>query len=223
MTEKITKEYLASLMQVRRPLILDIGCYDARDSIELSKLLPGAIFHCFEPDPRSIAMAMNAGAGDNFFLHDVALCAVDAAIDFHQSDSETHRNRPGQTSWPASGSIRKPKEHLTLFPEVEFKKVIKVKGVRLDTWYRQYLWPLIIDLAWVDVNGAEEDLLLGGVSTFRNNVRYLHIEFAEKELYEGQINREKLLGMLPDFEVMGEYDFHGNFGNLLLNNKILQS
>ena len=73
----------------------------------------------------------------------------------------------------------------------------------------------------MDINGAEEDFILGASAVLKYRVRFLYIEFSDKELYEGQITKEKILNLLPDFSLMNIYNFKGNFGNLLLKNRNL--
>ncbi len=222
MKEEIKKEYVASLIQSRMPVILDIGCYDCKDSIELSRLLSGeAKFYCFDPDPRSAQKALegvfNAQSG-NFDIIPIALSDTDGTKTLFMSDSDTRRHRPAQTEWSASSSLLRPKDHLDLFPDVEFKQTLEVTTKRLDTWYKERIYPRIIDLIWADVNGGEYDLIKGGYKTLDQRTRYLYIEVGERELYDGQINKEFLLLLLPGFEVIGQYGFQGNFGNLLLKN-----
>jgi hypothetical protein len=45
-----------------------------------------------------------------------------------------------------------------------------------------------IDFIWADVQGAEEDLILGGLDTLRKRTKYLFTEYNNSEMYEGQIN-----------------------------------
>ena len=221
--EKISKEYLASLINVaRRPIVLDVGCYDCRDSAELAKLLvPNSCFYCFDADPRSYDLALRTvekTQPGRWHVYNYALTDHEGVEQLYKSASDTRRH-PGVEEWSASSSILPPKEHLNLFPDVSFQEPQPVECYRLDYWYTQKLKPFFIDLAWVDVNGSEEKFLRGGEWTLANKTRYLYIEFAEKELYSGQIDKQTLLEMLPSFEVMGVYDFQGNFGNVLLKNK----
>lgn len=203
--------------------ILDIGTYDGKDAKGIIDLLPSAEAHCFEADPRSQQLFRSIHGQDNekIQLYTVAIGNEDAIVTFHQSDSETRRHEHNPKSWSASSSLKQPKTHLELFPEVEFKKEIQVKCYKLDTWYKNNLFPYVIDFIWADVNGAEEDVILGGLNTLNKHTRFLYIEFSNKELYKDSINKEKLLSLLPDFKVLGTYNYQGNFGNVLLKNKNL--
>jgi FkbM family methyltransferase len=222
MTEKITKEYIASLIQSRRPVVLDIGCYDCKDSLELAALLPDeARFYCFEPDPRSQEFAVrNINNSKKFLLNNLAITDYDGGAHLNISYSDTRRHE-GNNDWSASSSLQSPAEHLTVFPDVEFAGRLNVPCCKLDTWYYTTLNPKVIDFCWIDTNGAEAKVLRGGLRTLNEKVRFLYIEFEEKQLFEGAPNKADIRDLLPGWEEMGVYDFHGNFGNVLLKNTLI--
>lgn len=218
----MNKQEIKELINKENPFVLDIGCYDGKDSKELSEVLACDV-HCFEPDPLSqdLFQAVHEG-NQQLILYPFALSNVDGEINFHQSDH------------PQSNSIHEPKKHLDLFPDVVFDEMIKVKSMRLDTWYKNYRiskqqkekghfcercfyeWD-IIDFIWADVNGSEKDLVLGGLKALRNT-RYLYIEVARKELYVGQPHYRFIDQLLPDFKMMLMHNWGDNFGNILYKN-----
>lgn len=210
----------------QRPVILDIGCYDGSDSLELAQLFKGECeIHCFEADRRSreLFVAVNETEPFNRSLHlwPVAIGAEDwKKIVLHKSDSATRRHYDDQKSWSASSSIRKPKTHLEIFPDVSFNESEEVDVCTLDMWAWFHDFN-IIDFIWCDVNGAEGDVVKGAKDVLKMT-RYLYIEFSDKELYEGQISKKELLSLLPDFEEIAVFNFElGNFGNVLLKNRNL--
>ena len=221
--KEISKKEIYNLIgEVARPIILDIGTYDGADAQAIASMYHECEVHCFEADPRSIDIFLELNRNEeDLYLHTNAIGNVDDVISFHQSDSTTRRHSHNPNSWSASSSIKKPKEHLTLFPDVEFNNTIQVRCLKLDTWYNNNLKSQIVDFIWADVNGGEEELILGGVETLSRRVRFLYIEFSDRELYENSINKEKILELLPDFELIDTYNFQGNFGNVLLKNKLL--
>ena len=84
-----------------------------------------------------------------------------------------------------------------------------------DYLIRENLSDKIIDFIWADIQGAEVDLILGGEQAFKN-VRYFYTEYSDSELYEGEITLEKILELMPNFEIVEDYK-----GDVLLKNKML--
>lgn len=202
----------------RVPVILDIGSYDGSEMKEISEYYGSCQIHCFEADSRSAEFWRSKNGQDaNMHLWNVAVCNKDwEKVNLHKSDSTTRRHN-GNEVWSASSSIRPPKTHLELFPDVQFNDTEEVDACTLDMWNWFHDFPEI-DFIWCDVNGAEEDVILGAKQTLKDT-RYLYIEFSDKELYEGQIDKKKLLSLLPDFEEIGIYNEGPNFGNVLLKNR----
>lgn len=223
--KEISKSTIANLITHPSPTIFEIGCYDGKDSdeldTELCEDLKQPVFFCFEADPRSQELFLKQKYNTNLILIPNAVGNIDGEIELHLSDSETRRHDHNKESWSASSSIKKPKSHLELFPDVEFNKTTIVPCIKLDTWYIKNMRGQLIDFMWVDINGAEEDFIKGAIATLQHKTAYLYIEFSDNELYEGQIKKEKMLSMLTNFEEVGVYNFAGNFGNVLLKNKTL--
>lgn len=223
--KEITKKEIADLIGKSSPILLDVGSYDGKDSRQLNELLSGdPVIFCFEPDPRSIALFKKLNSHNcNLYLCELALTNINGTIDFYLSDSETRRHYSDQKSWSASSSIKKPKYHLELFPDVIFKEKVKVDSMKLDDWYNLTLsiTNSIVDFVWADVNGGEEDFVLGGKNVLNDKVRFLYIEVSDKELYEGEATRQRILDLLPNFELVDTFNDLGNFCNILLKNKTL--
>lgn len=217
----LSKQAISGLIQNDNALILEIGMYDGEDAREMAKLIPNSTIYGFECDPRSIALYKSFDNPENIILNEVAIGHKTGLVDLHMSDSDVRRHYTDQDSWSASSSLRAPKTHLDLFPDVDFKRTIKVECTTLDKWYEKTIPDQIIDFIWADINGAEYDMILGGQKTLNKMTKYLYIEFSDKELYTGQPKKEQLLEALPNFDVVGMYNFRGNFGNLLLKNKTL--
>lgn len=203
----ISKEYIKSLVS-EKPVILDIGCFDGKDSAELAALFDECEIYCFEADPRNIEkFKQRNGNNPKLHLQPFAIGSVNGKVEFHQSEGKG-----------ASGSLKKPAYHLELFPEVKFESVVEVDCTTLNKWYVHNLYPKTIDFIWCDVNGGEEDVIMYGTKALKNT-KYLFVEFSDKELYEGQVNKKDLLWYIPDFRELGTYSYMGNFGNVLLKNK----
>ncbi len=66
-------------------------------------------------------------------------------------------------------------------------------------------WLTKIDLLWVDIQGAERDMIAGGAKAL-SHTRYMFMEAETTELYEGQAMRGELLAMLPGWTLLGEFE-----------------
>ena len=129
------------------------------------------------------------------------------------SNSTASEHVPG--NWDKSGSIRKPKKHLEVVPWCIFDQTIRVPTQRLDTWW-QKAGVGQIDFIWADVQGAEIDLIQGGQQALAQT-RYFYTEYANAELYEGQIPLRDILKLLPNFRLMRRFS-----NDVLLKNKRLK-
>ena len=200
----------AMLTRVRRSLgspatvVLELGANDGTDSLRLAAAFPAAVVHCFEPDPRPLAILRSRATDPRIRVHPYAIGSANGPITFHQSGGiapEGERDVPG--GWHQSGSIRAPKSHLTEFPWVTFDTDITVESVTLDTWTsREGLGT--IDLIWADVQGAERDVIEGGAASLQRT-RLLFLEYSNNEQYEGQATLAELLALLPNWRVLRDY------------------
>ena len=71
-------------------------------------------------------------------------------------------------------------------------------------------------MIWADVQGAEENLIKGGLKTL-SHTKYFYTEYEDDELYEGQITLDQIKNLLPNFKAIG---YFGN--NVLFKNTALQ-
>lgn len=214
---QITKDLIRECVGKQKPTILEIGCNDGTDTLGLLDVFDNPTIYCFEPDPRAIArFKEKVDQCSNVHLFEIAISDRNGETTFYQSSGqppdEWAKTMP--EGWDQSGSIKEPKDHLIVYPWVTFDKSITVKTARLDTWCNAHGLDLI-DFIWMDVQGAEMDVLRGGVDTF-NKTRFLYTEYDTKELYKGQYNLKQLLKYLDDFEVIVRYPT-----DVLLMNKLL--
>lgn len=197
------KQIIKRLLQKDVPIVLEIGTATGEDTKSFLKEFSNIRLYCFEPDPRCIKIHKNKVEDPRCKLYEVAISDIDGQIEFYQSGGQ----RPNSTTtddWKLSSSIKKPKEHLKKVPWCTFDNKITVKTSKLDTWAQENKIEEV-DFIWADVQGAEENLIKGGLETL-SRTKYFYTEFDNKELYEGQINLKQLKALLPDFKVIGYYE-----------------
>ncbi len=206
---------IVELLQKPNPVILDIGCNDGTDTRRFLRLCPKAQLYCFEPDPRAAARFkeyMNLYL-DKVRLFEIAISNRNGTIDFHPSNGDGSAKE-----WDQSGSIRRPKNHLVEHDWVRFDRPISVETRRLDDWCSEANLNKI-DFIWMDVQGAEADVISGGTQTL-SNTRFIYTEYSDHELYEGQLSLQAILDLLPSFELVTCYA-RGAEGDVLLRNTSL--
>lgn len=196
-SENIDKKYIKQLIAKQNPTLLEIGCANGADTLEFITLFQDTNFklYGFEPEPKNIKIIKEKIHSNAFELFEGVVSDVDGHITFNRSRT----NNPDDLS--LSGSIMKPKNHLKLWDWIYFDEQVQVPSITLDTFTQQKNLN-VIDFIWCDVQGAEERVLLGGKETFKNKVRYIFTEYSNDEQYEGQPTLEKILSLLPDFEII---------------------
>jgi 2-O-methyltransferase len=214
-------EELRRLIAKPDPVILDIGCNDGTHTLMFLSLFERARVYAFEPDARARRRFEAMVRDPRVRLFATAVAAADGVTEFYPSDGAPSAEWAARLpeGWDFSGSIRKPKQHLDVHPWCRFGQKIEVEVTRLDTWAKKQAVEEV-DFIWADVQGAETDLVLGGRETLKRT-RYFYTEYSNRELYEGQADLARLLGMLPDFELVHRYqgEVHQYQGDVLLRNK----
>jgi 2-O-methyltransferase len=199
------------------PVILEIGSNDGAHALWFGALFERPTVHCFEPDPRAIErFEKKVGNRDGIHLYKLALSDQEGEIDFHQSSGERVA-ADGEVlfrDWDLSGSIKTPKNHLKKHPWVTFDRPIKVRTTTLDAWCAEQRLAHI-DFIWMDVQGAELDVIRGGRETFARTA-FVYTEYNNEELYTGQPSLRRLLRHLEGFRVLVRYP-----DDVLLANKSL--
>lgn len=178
---------------------LELGSHQGTDTEWLAEI-PDVTVHAFEPDPRN-----QQPPRQNVILNQAAIADRDGHAPFILSKAGW-----GQ-EWTYSSSIKIPKNHLQRYP-VTFGETIQVDIVTLDTIRRERNLD-IVDFIWADIQGAEEEMILGGRETL-TRTRYLYTEYSDEELYEAQITLDQILAMLPRFRVVELWS-----DNVLLENR----
>lgn len=182
------------------PLVLEVGANSGQTTAEFIRHMPTSRIICFEPDPRAIQKFKSQIHSPLVQLQEIAIGADNGTVLFHQSSGAEHIDPQG---WDHSGSIRKPKTHLEVWPWVKFERQIPVPMMRLDDWATQHQIGAV-DFIWADVQGAESDLVVGAQQVL-SRTRFFYTEFSDDEWYEGQINFATLAACLPGFSLLHKY------------------
>lgn len=203
----ISKNYIASLIP-KGSFIIDVGAYDGKDAAELSAACESVV-HCFEPFPESRQLIVDR-KDPMLFIWPYALGAYNG-VSMMNVAREHHQ----------SNTLKLPKEHKNVWPEIKYKTSIKINITTLDNWRMSWAadnGDRNVDFIWCDVNGSEGDFLIGAAQTLAIT-KYLYIEFCNKELFAKCLGKEQLIKALPGFEVLGVFNEGPNYGNLLFKNK----
>jgi len=190
-------------------IIFEIGSNTGSDTRRFLKAFPNMNIYCFEPDSRCIRKFKKIINEDRVTLIEAAVSDNNGVIDFYLSGGSKKNHKSQHIS---SSSIKTPLNHLKKHPWCKFEKTIKVNTVSLDSWCNDNSIDYI-DFIWADVQGAEEELILGAKNILRKT-KYFYTECSDEELYRNQINKDTLKEMLPWFDVKEDF---GN--NILLENK----
>jgi FkbM family methyltransferase len=205
---------IKTLLNKENPTIFEIGANDGENSSIFLRMFSNIKLFCFEPDRRAISKFKTRinQADARCKLYEAAIGNIDGSIDFHESSGNPGNNITNY-DWDKSGSIKKPKNHITQHVWCKFNNVVKVDVIKLDTFMETNNIDFI-DFIWADVQGAEADMILGGLDTLNSKVKYLFTEVDFNEAYEGAPTVDKILELLPNFEVVNQFE-----NDILLINK----
>ncbi|OQX21755.1 MAG: hypothetical protein BWK75_02465 [Candidatus Altiarchaeales archaeon A3] len=205
------KKWVKKLIPNNAPIILEIGSANGDDTLEFIKTFrdTNLTLYGFEPEPKNIKILKKRINDKSYKLFEGVVSDVDGKLIFNLSRTDN----PNDLS--LSGSIMKPKNHLKIWDWIYFDQTIEVDSITLDSFCIKNNVK-IIDFIWCDAQGAEEKIIIGGENTFKNKVKYFYVEYSNDEQYENQPKLEKILNLLPSFEIVE------NFGtDILLKNKNL--
>lgn len=198
---------IKNLVNKENPIIFEIGCADGSDTLEFINLFNDLKIYCFEPEPKNIKIVKERINYKNHHLFEGVISDTCGTVMFNRSRTDN----PNDLSY--SGSIKKPKNHLIEWPFIKFDDIIEVQSVTLDSFCEKNN-VTYIDFIWADVQGAEEDLIIGGNNMLNKNVKYLYIEYSNKEYYENQINLDRIKLILGDnWELVKDYGSDALFIN----------
>lgn len=195
------------LRELEHVVIVELGAHCGEEYRWISQACQGGEelkrYIMVEPDSRNCD-AIKQAVGGCVTLYQGAIADTYGERTFTRSWNTNDHTR-------ASGSIRKPTGHLIHIPAVQFTGSGPVDCYTLDGIFDVEELPKI-DLLWVDIQGAENLMIQGGRRALRHT-RYLFMEVEQLEMYEGEALKPELIGMLPGWKVLQEFEF-----NVLMTN-----
>ena len=180
------------------PVIVDIGAHEGVDTIEWREVFPKAKIYALEPHPEVFSRLMFKTEKYDIGLFNIALGNSNGYSKFYISSGKSTQ----------SSSLRKPKLHLEIHPDVIFDNSVMVPVRRLDDWTTENDITRI-DILWMDTQGTELEILKNGPKIL-STVQLLHMEVALCEMYESQATYQELRIFLED---AGFYVYKELFGN----------
>ena len=159
------------------PIIIDSGAFNGAETSIMASIMPAAKIYAFEPDPTNYQNLIDTVRSySNVFCFALALSDKVGVAPFHRSE------------WAGvisqSGSLLAPKDHLNIWPSIQFNETINVQTTTLDAWAHEHNINHI-DLLWLDMQGMELNVLKASPHILKTvKVIYTEVEFTEQ--YAGQ-------------------------------------
>lgn len=156
------------------PIVIEAGAHIGVDSIKIAKRWPGATIFAFEPVPNVFAqLKKHTRQYKNIKPLPLALGRITGKAEIYISGGRSD----------GSSSLLRPKEHLTLHPDVTFGKELEVEVISLDSWAAKQRIKKV-DFLWLDLQGYELEALKGAEKSLKA-VSAIHTEVNLVEVYEG--------------------------------------
>ena len=207
--------------QSKNPVVIEIGACDGYHTNLMIKILQlknkPYEYHVFEPNKdlqKQLTNNIRIAHSGVVKAFEKAVGNSDGIMTFYKSGGYRMEEGKIKDHYYGSSSIRKPKLVLSGWKDMTFEETF-CDVVKLDTHIKEHnLEGKVIDFVYMDSQGAEIDIILGGKEAFNNQVKYFYTEYCDSELYEGEIPLKEILSLLPNFEIIEDYG-----GDVLLKNK----
>ncbi len=238
----IGQEKIKKLLQKDNPTVVEIGAHKGEDALRFMQEFKDIKIYCFEPDPRCTAEFKKAVKDSRCTLIEAAVSNKDGETILNLPTSWlvkvpkllkslglrrywtfmvlAYRKKRGmQREATGQSSIKKSISHSKKYPWLTFKETVMVKTIKLDTWAQENNIRHI-DFIWMDVQGAERDVIEGAANTLKI-VKYLYTEYGETSCYPDDLTREDTIELLLEhnFQIIPECSSKKKNGNLLFLNK----
>jgi len=187
---------LAKEMLAGHPIICDIGSRDAQEGISLMKQLNGKELHVFEPNPsaaqicrQNLAQFASEGRGNITVFNPVAVADRAGELQFYPVNVSLSENKDSGFSslLPINPDYTKTRGRIV-------QDQVVVHATTLDEYFKDREQP---DLLWIDVEGAELQVLRGAARVLPG-VTLLHIEVSFRPMQIGKPLFWEICGHLRD-------------------------
>lgn len=175
---------LAKRLLGDRPIICDIGSRDAQEGIFLMKQLGGKELHVFEPNPNAARVcrenlaAFTSESHTNIAVfNEVAIADRAGELQFYPVNASLSENKDGGFS-----SLFQINPDYTKTRGRIVQDEVAVQATTLDEYFKERERP---DLLWIDVEGAELQVLRGAAAVLRT-VTLVHIEVSFRPMQIGK-------------------------------------
>jgi len=207
-----------SLIKKKNPVIVEVGAHYGEDSVKLLDVC-GATVYCFEPDPRNIAI-IKQYIGTKIKLYEYAVSNKNGEAEFYQSyNPDVTPKMLKKYSWIDKKDYIKLKLNSSGASSLKsgYRFVsdhITVNTIRLEDWIIKHKI-LSIDLLWIDVQGAECEVI-EGLGKKNECVQYVVMEYGETNNYDGALTREQTIKLMKnnDFILMTKFSSSSDRGDL---------
>ena len=192
----------------QNPVIFEIGTHNGEDTIRFAKRYPNSKIYTFEPDPRLTTYLINKfRKWENIVFYPKAVYTHAAIKPFNLSPSNDLTNFKNT----GSSSLLDLKSD----SDKIFYKKVNVETINLNDTFDGN--DERIDLIWIDIQGAEKQIVNAHKSMFMN-CGIIWIEYGETD-YVDCYTREELLLDFEDSHYVSFFSNRGSKGNLLLVKK----
>ena len=193
-------------------VILDLGSYNALQSIEFCTLYPKAKIFAFECNPSAIKLCKeNILNLKNIEIIPKAVFNENKLIKFYHVERQKG----------VSSIYKVSSEYSSIGKFIQ--EEIEVEATRIDTWAKETKIDKI-DLCWSDLQGAEYEAL-EGMGELIYTIQALYLEVEEQKLYNGQKLFDDVVKFLDSkgfTMIRYQPSKPGWWGNaIFLNNKLL--
>lgn len=191
--------------------IVELGAHEGEDTAWMLNALAGRNSHAILVEADRVNYEVLLAEG--FSASGTRTTAILGAIAGHNGLCTFWANRDRGGGY---GSIYKPIPGQLSVDYSQFHQTLPVSCFTLDSLYLGQMRTLgldHIDLLYVDIHGAEKDMITHGQAALERT-RYLFIEATDTPMYEGAATSSELQGMLPGWKLLQVFPW-----NLLLKNE----